>query len=112
MLEQVLVLNDDNHSSCFVTRTAYYSNVVSFMRECLLNPHHITYELRQVHICNPADELMALYDNNEDVFINDFDRLACTYTDEIDKLTKEENSARIKAFQRFWDHGDKEFNYV
>lgn len=112
MREQVLALNDDNHDSCFVTRTNYYSNVVDFMRECLLAPHHISYEVRQVHLCDVPEELMELYNNDENAFICDFDRLACTYAYEINKLSEEQSSARIKAFHRFWEHGDKEFHYV
>ena len=106
---QVIALNDDNHSKCYVTRGSYYSNMSVFAKECLLKPHTIEYEIREVYICEPQGELAKL---DEDEFLYMFDLL--DLTDDPGKLFKENETAwknREKAFDLFWENGD-EWNYA
>ena len=102
---QVIALNDDNHSKCYVTRGSYYHDMADFAKECLLKPHTVEYEVREVYICEPNGKLAEL---TEDEFFYLFDLLAITY--DPAKLFKE-NQKRWKdretAFDLFWENGDE-----
>ena len=106
---QVLALNDDNHSKCYVTRGSYYSNMSIFAKECLLKPHTVEYEIREVYICEPNGKLAEL---TEDEFLYLFDLLAVTYDPaELFKKKPEQWKNREIAFDLFWENGDV-WNYA
>ena len=101
---KVLCLNDDNHSKCYVTRGSYYSDMADFAKERLLKPHICEYEIREVYICDPSNELATM---DEDEFLRLFDLLACTYDPaELFKQDQERWEERNKAFELFWKNGD------
>ncbi len=102
---QVLALDDDNHSVCFVTRGSYYSSAANFMQECLLKPHTVEYEVRYVALVDMTGD--------EDEDMATFDLCACTY--DPGKLFKDDNErwvAREKAFDTLWKQGEREYFYV
>ena len=102
---QVIALNDDNHFKCYVTRNSYYHNMADFAKKCLLKPHSIEYEVREVYICDPSDELAKL---TEDEFLYLFDLLA--NTDDPIQLFEDEPEQwknRDIAFDLFWKNGDE-----
>ena len=106
---QVLALNDDNHSKCYVTRDSYYSDMSIFAKECLLKPHTVEYEIREVYICEPNGKLAEL---TEDEFLYLFDLLAVTYDPaELFKKKPEQWKNREIAFDLFWENGDV-WNYA
>ena len=88
---KVLCLNDDNHSKCYVTRGSYYHNMADFAKECLLKPHTVEYEVREVYICDPSEKLAEL---TEDEFLYLFDDIPRT----VDFMTSETVSV-IPFFQ-------------
>jgi hypothetical protein len=98
---QVICLNDDNHSKSYVTRTSLYHDANHFMKECLLKPHAIGYEVREVYICNPRGELAKL---DEDEFLYMFDLL--DLTDNPMRLDNFSWQNREKAFDLFWENGE------
>lgn len=102
---QVIALNDDNHSKCYVTRGSYYHDMAAFAKECLLKPHTCEYEVREVYLCDPSEKLAEL---TEDEFFYLFDLLAIEY--DPGKLFME-NLERWKnrelAFDLFWENGDE-----
>lgn len=103
---QVLALDDDNHSVCFVTRGAYYSDAASFMKACLLKPHNSRYEVRMVTLVD--------FEDQEDWDIERaFDCLACVY-DPAELFMKDPDRwhERELAFNLFWERGNKEYFYV
>lgn len=102
---QVIALNDDNHPECYITRGSYYHNMTHFVKECLLKPHTVEYEIREVYICDPLGELAEL---TEDEFLYLFDLLSLTR--DPAKLFKEEPEQwknREIAFDLFWKNGDE-----
>jgi hypothetical protein len=102
---QVLALNDDNHAKCYVTRGSYFHNACQFMQECLLKPHTVEYEVREVYLCEPNGDLAEL---TEDEFLCLFDDLACNYNpDELFKTNKAQWERREFAFDLFWKNGDE-----
>lgn len=103
---QVLALDDDNHSVCFVTRGSHYGDAASFMRECLLKPHTVEYEVRMVTLVDFEDE--------EDWEVDyAFDCLACIYNPgELFMKDPERWNERELAFDLFWERGNKEYFYV
>ena len=102
---QVIALNDDNHSKCYVTRGSYYHNMADFAKECLLKPHTVEYEVREVYICDPSGKLAEL---TEDEFLCLFDLLAITYDPaELFKENHERWEKREIAFDLFWENGDE-----
>lgn len=102
---QVIALNDDNHSKCYVTRGSYYPNMANFAKECLLKSHTCEYEVREVYICDPRGKLAEL---TEDEFLYLFDLLAITYDPaELFKEKPEQWENREIAFDLFWENGDE-----
>lgn len=102
---QVIALNDDNHSKCYVTRGSYYHNMAAFAKECLLKPHTCEYEIREVYICDPSGKLAEF---TEDEFLYLFDLLAITYDPaELFKENHERWENREIAFDLFWENGDE-----
>ena len=102
---QVIALNDDNHSKCYVTRGSYYHHMADFAKECLLKPHTVEYEIREVYICDPGEKLAEL---TEDEFLYLFDLLAVTYDPaELFKENHERWKNREIAFDLFWENGDE-----
>lgn len=102
---QVIALNDDNHSKCYVTRGSYYHDMADFAKECLLKPHTVEYEVREVYICDPSEKLAEL---TEDEFLYLFDLLAVTYDPaELFKEKPEQWKNREIAFDLFWENGDE-----
>ena len=102
---QVIALNDDNHSKSYVTRGSHLGDAAKFMKECLLKPHTLEYEIREVYICDPQGELAEL---DEDEFLYMFDLL--DLTNDPGKLFKENETVwqdREKAFNLFWENGDE-----
>jgi hypothetical protein len=106
---QVIALNDDNHSKCYVTRGSYYHDMADFAKECLLKSHTCEYEIREVYICDPQGELAKL---DEDEFLYMFDLL--DLTNDPGKLFQEDEAKwknREIAFDLFWENGDV-WNYA
>ena len=102
---QVIALNDDNHSKCYVTRGSYYHDMADFAKECLLKSHTCEYEIREVYICDPSGKLAEL---TEDEFLYLFDLLAITYDPaELFKEDHERWEKREIAFDLFWENGDE-----
>ena len=102
---QVIALNDDNHSTCYVTRGSYYHDMADFAKECLLKPHTVEYGIREVYICDPSEKLAEL---TEDEFLYLFDLLAITYDPaELFKENHERWENREIAFDLFWENGDE-----
>jgi len=102
---QVIALNDDNHSKCYVTRGSYYHDMAAFAKECLLKPHTCEYEVREVYLCDPSEKLAEL---TEDEFLYLFDLLAIEY--DPGKLFMEDLERwknRETAFDLFWENGDE-----
>ena len=101
---KVLALNDDNHSKSYVTLGTYYHDCADFVKKCLLKPHTVTYEIREVYICDPSDELATM---DEDEFLRLFDLLACTYDPaELFEQDQKRWEERNRAFELFWKNGD------
>ena len=74
-------------------------------KECLLKPHTVEYEVREVYICDPSNELATL---TEDEFLYLFDLLAITYDPaQLFKDKPEEWKNREIAFDLFWKNGDE-----
>lgn len=108
---RVLGLDDDNHSMCYATRSCYYSDAGKFMKECLLDPHTIGYEVRQIHIIDLSDELVEKY--GEDEVERMFDLLACeNRPDELLKRDYDRFLDREKAFDTLWEYAEKEWYYA
>ena len=102
---QVIALNDDNHSKCYVTRGSYYHDMAAFAKECLLKPHTCEYEVREVYLCDPSEKLAEL---TEDEFLYLFDLLAIEYNPaELFKENHERWENREIAFNLFWENGDE-----
>lgn len=102
---KVIALNDDNHSKCYVTRGSYYHDMADFAKECLLKPHTVGYEIREVYIYDPSGKLAEL---TEDEFLYLFDLLAITYDPaELFKESPERWENREIAFDLFWENGDE-----
>lgn len=104
---KVIALNDDNHSKSYVTLGSYYSNCADFMKHCLLNPHTVTYRVKEVYICDPQGELANM---SEEEFQRLFDLL------DQDPVTlyqrdQERWEERNAAFELFWKNGDT-WNYA
>ena len=102
---KVLALNDDNHTPCFVTLGAYYSDAAEFMRECLLKPHTSTYKVAYVSLVDTAlPESMS-----DEEFMEIFDRVATCYNP--NRLFMKDEKAwreREKAFDALWHMGSEE----
>lgn len=102
---QVIALNDDNHSKCYVTHDSYYPNMADFAKKRLLKSHSVEYEVREVYICNPSGELATLA---KDEFLYMFDLLALTndpaqlFKDKLSQWNKREI-----AFDLFWKNGNE-----
>lgn len=106
---QVLALNDDNHSKSYVTRGSHFGDATDFMKNCLLKPHTLEYEIREVYICDPQGELAKM---DEDEFLYMFDLL--DLTNDPGKLFQEDETKwknREIAFNLFWENGDV-WNYA
>ena len=102
---QVIALNDDNHSKCYVTHGSYYHDMAAFAKECLLKPHTCEYEVREVYLCDPSEKLAEL---TEDEFLYLFDLLAIEYNPaELFKENHERWENREIAFDLFWENGDE-----
>lgn len=102
---QVLCLNDDNHSNCYVTRAFYYHDCVQFVKKCLLMPPNCQIEIRQINLVDPPE---AFTNMDEDEFMRLFDILACEYRPN-ELLQKEPSrwAEREKTFELFWEHGEE-----
>ena len=107
---KVLGLDDDNHPMCFVTRGSYYENAVRFMRDCLLDAHSISYDLRIIRLTDLPEGLTFLDPVNVETM---FDLLTCE--NHPYRLCQENPllwQDREKAFDLFWKYGEKECYYV
>jgi hypothetical protein len=79
--------------------------MADFAKECLLKPHTVEYEVREVNLCDPSEKLAEL---TEDEFLYLFDLLAITYDPaELFKENHERWENREIAFDLFWENGDE-----
>ena len=102
---QVIALDDDNHSKCYVTRGSYYYDMAAFAKECLLKSHTCEYEIREVCLCDPDGKLAEL---TEDEFLYLFDLLATIYDPGklfLENIEQWKN--REIAFDLFWENGSE-----
>ena len=108
---RVIGLDDDNHSMCYVTRSCYYSSAAGFMKECLLDPHTIGYEVRQIRLLDLPEILPDSYTDKQ---IDEmFDLLAREYRpDELLKRDYDRFLDREKAFDTLWEYAEKEWYYA
>ena len=104
---KVLALNDDNHETCFVTLGSYFPNSKTFMKECLLKPHTIAYEVRGIYACDEWSE------DEEHLLDEYFDLLAGNYYPEkLFMISPETWELRNRAFELLWNIAKEDDWYV
>lgn len=98
---KVLMLDDDIHTPCFVTHGSYFFDAEEFMKECLLHPHTVTYEVRKVSIYDREE-----HGYSKEEFIRMMSALDSCY--EPSKLFAESLNKwnfREMSFEKLWDIG-------
>ena len=96
----VLALDDDNHSTCYVTHNGYWHDADSFMKELLCKPHTVEYKIKNIPLIYL--NTMLVYDGmtTEEMFdrVDDY-RIA----DHRDEMTEEDLKKREIAFDYLWN---------
>ena len=96
---RILMLDDDNHTPCYVMENRYWSNANSLMKEVLCKPHTLEYEIKEIKL---IELNTALYYENmsaEDMF----DRVDDYRINKRNGLTEDEYEKRLKAFNFLWE---------
>ena len=107
---KVLALNDDNHSTVFITRGDYYSNAAVFMKECLLKPHDSAYIVKYVHLCDFGYSKPLPAWAADEKIDEMFDSLyMCSNPAQLFMKNELRWHEREQAFDFFWMFGEDDF---
>ena len=98
---RILMLDDDNHTPCYVLENSYWSDANSLMKNVLCKPHTLEYEIKEIRLIELNTGLYyedmsaeEMFDKVDDYRINKPSGFG---------LTEDEYEKRLKAFNFLWE---------